>query len=271
VREPEVRPGDYADLDEPEDDLDIVIAPVAPAIVDVEFEPDILPRRRPAGDDTRRRPVEDGREARLPSTEPGDPGGRPQRAERPPRGDRPDSGDAPRGRGRDRGSREVKPPRVGPSVKQLYPPADMEDTPRPPGSEKAPPFDSRRTPRGPMMRKPGEPPPPKGKVRQLYPAPELGDLTVPKLDSAPANGRHEGAEQAVLVPPSMEDRIEESADERVDAAAGSIFISDADELEDRRRRARERAEERRRTEPADELGTDAPKSPPWDFSGDDIF
>jgi hypothetical protein len=270
VREPEVRPGDYADLDEPEDDLDIVIAPDAPAIVEVEFQPDILPRRRPAGDEARRRPVEDGREARLPSTEPGESGGRPQRAERPPRGDRPDSGDAPRGRGRDRGPREVKPPRVGPSVKQLYPPADMEDTPRPPGSEKAPPFDSRRTPRGPMMRKPGEPPPPKGKVRQLYPAPDLGDLTVPQLDSAPANGRHEGAEQAVFVPP-IEDRIEESAAERVDAAAGSIFISDADELEDRRRRARERAEERRRTEPNDESGSDAPKPPPWDFSGDDNF
>jgi hypothetical protein len=146
----------------------------------------------------------------------------------------------------------------------------MEETPRPPGSEKAPPFDSRRTPRGPMMRKPGEPPPPKGKVRQLYPAPEFADLAVPPLNDAPVNGRHE-AEQVVFVPPAIEARIEESASERVDAAAGSIFISDADELEDRRRRARERAEERRRTEPNDELGADAPKSPPWDFSGDDNF
>jgi hypothetical protein len=156
-------------------------------------------------------------------------------------------------------------------VKQLYPPADMEETPRPPGSAKAPPFDSRRTPRGPMMRKPGEPPPPKGKVRQLYPAPELADLTAPRLDDVPANGRHDVAEQTVLVPPSVEARIEESSTERVDAAAGSIFISDADELEDRRRRARERAEERRRIEPSDGPDTEAPKSPPWDFTGDDNF
>jgi hypothetical protein len=122
-----------------------------------------------------------------------------------------------------------------------------------------------------MMRKPGEPPPPKGKVRQLYPAPELADLVAPQLDDAPVNGRHDDREQAVLVPPAIEARIEESASERVDAAAGSIFISDADELEDRRRRARERAEDRRRTEPNDEVGADAPKSPPWDFSGDDNF
>jgi hypothetical protein len=155
-------------------------------------------------------------------------------------------------------------------VKQLYPPADMEETPRPPGSAKAPPFDSRRTPRGPMMRKPGEPPPPKGKVRQLYPAPDASESTAP-LDDALVNGKHQGPERHVFVPLPIEDRIEESAAERVDAAAGSIFISDADELEDRRRRARERAEERRRIEPNDEPGTDAPKSPPWDFTGDDIF
>ena len=163
----------------------------------------------------------------------------------------------------------MKPPRVGPSVKQLYPPADMEETPRPPGSPKAPPFDSRRTPRGPMMRKPGEPPPPKGKVRQLYPAPEGADLAAPLPDDVPVNGRHEG-EDVVFAPPALELGIEESAAERVDAAAGSIFVSDADELEDRRRRARERAEERRRIEPIDEPDAPAPKSP-WDFSGEDNF
>jgi hypothetical protein len=264
-----VRPGDYADLDEIDDDLDVVITPVAPAIVDVAFEPNLLPRRRPPADDVQTRPRADGIDP-IPAA-PMERGGRPPRADRPERPDRPDSGEMPRGRGRDRAPREAKPPRVGPAVKQLYPPADMIDTPRPPGVPKAPPFDSRRTPRGPMMRKPGEPPPPKGKVRQLYPAPEFAGLTVPAPEEAHGNGRYEDAEKAVFVPPVMEDRIEESATERVDAAAGSIFVSDADELEDRRRRARERAEERRRIEPGDEPEAKTPETPPWDFSGDDNF
>lgn len=119
-----------------------------------------------------------------------------------------------------------------------------------------------------MMRKPGEPPPPKGKVRQLYPAPEVADSAASSPDDALVNGRHEG-EEVVFAPPILD--IEDSANERVDAAAGSIFVSDADELEDRRRRARERAEERRRIEPIDEPDAPAPKPPPWDFSGDDNF
>ena len=121
-----------------------------------------------------------------------------------------------------------------------------------------------------MMRKPGEPPPPKGKVRQLYPAPEMADAAA-SPDDASVNGRHDGAEDRVFVPPIVEDRIEESAAERIDAAAGSIFVSDADELEDRRRRARERAEERRRIEPNDEPQMESPRSQPWDFMEDDLF
>jgi hypothetical protein len=243
VREPDVKPGDYADLDEPEDDLDVIIAPDKPATIEVEIQRGPIPRTLRG----------DAEKSVLPKVdEVGDRGPRRERGERPDRGDRP------RGRGReggDRGRRDAGPPRTGPAMKQLYPPADMEVTPLPAGAAKPPPFDSRRTPRGPMMRGPGEPPPPKGKVRQLYPPP-----AEPTGVSEPSHGADEpiGAIHEHLVGTS-------------EPNGTSIFVSDAEELEDRRRRARERAEERRRTE-ALEIVEPQPAAPlPWDAPGDDDF
>ncbi|HLJ83154.1 MAG TPA: Rne/Rng family ribonuclease [Candidatus Eremiobacteraceae bacterium] len=245
IREPDVKPGDYADLDEPEDDLDLIIAPDKPATIEVEIQHGPIPRA----------PRGDAGHAALPKAD--------ELGERGPRrdrGDRPERGDRPRGRGRDggdRGRRDAGPPRTGPAMKQLYPPADMEETPLPPGAAKPPPFDSRRTPRGPMMRGPGEPPPPKGKVRQLYPPP-----AEPTVESEPSH-RHDAIE-----PLDVEHNHHIGAPE---PNGTSIFVSDAEELEDRRRRARERAEERRRAE-ALEVVDPLPAAPlPWDAPGDDDF
>jgi len=118
-------------------------------------------------------------------------------------------------------------------VKQLYPPPGAEEAPPVEGAPKALPFASRRTPRGPMMRGPKAEPPPKGKVRQLYPPPEFDEEYVEENSSpAPAATKRE-PERAPL---------------------DSMFVSGEEELEERRRLARERANARTRDDagvPAD--------------------
>jgi hypothetical protein len=232
----------------------LIIAPDKPATIEVEIQHGPIPRTHRVEAEKSELPKVDEIGERGPRRERGD---RPERGVRPERGDRPDRGDRPRGRGRDggdRGRRDAGPPRTGPAMKQLYPPADMEETPLPAGAAKPPPFDSRRTPRGPMMRGPGEPPPPKGKVRQLYPPP-----AEPTVES---------------VPPHADEPIGIGHEIHVgdpEPNGTSIFVSDAEELEERRRRARERAEERRRAE-ALEVVEPLPAAPvPWDAPGDDDF
>jgi len=133
-------------------------------------------------------------------------------------------------------------------VKQLYPPPGTEEEPPPPeGMPKALPFASRRTPRGPMMREPGAEPPPKGKVRQLYPPPQFDEEYVEEK-GAPA--------------PALTLR----EPERVEL--DSMFVSGAEELEERRRLARERADARRsdsnETPPDDTAPIRPPFSSPFD-------
>lgn len=125
-------------------------------------------------------------------------------------------------------------------MKQLYPPPGTEEEPPPEGAPKALPFASRRTPRGPMMREPGAEPPPKGKVRQLYPPPQFDEEYVEE-NGAPA--------------PS-------SVASHADAAPlESMFVSGPEELDERRRLARERADARR-GEPVDiDLDVEPSKRP----------
>ena len=124
-------------------------------------------------------------------------------------------------------------------MKQLYPPPGSVEEPPPEGSPKALPFASRRTPRGPMMREPNAEPPPKGKVRQLYPPPEFDAISPAPRASAP---------------------LQELDEER---SSESIFVSGAEELDERRRLARERAAARR-GEGRDAAGP--PRSADDDFS-----
>lgn len=127
-------------------------------------------------------------------------------------------------------------------MKQLYPPPGTVEEPPVEGAPKALPFASRRTPRGPMMRGPKAEPPPKGKVRQLYPPPEF--------DEAPP-----GSETPAF--------IREPHDERM---PDSMFVTGSEELDERRRLARERADARRSDErapghPMDDDFSSEPASP----------
>jgi hypothetical protein len=81
-----------------------------------------------------------------------------------------------------------------------------------------------------MMREKGAEPPPKGKVRQLYPPPEFDEEYVEE-NSSPA--------------PAPVGREPEREPQE------SMFVTGTEELEERRRLARERAEARRRDENGD--------------------
>ncbi|HZW72830.1 MAG TPA: hypothetical protein VFF43_04755 [Caldimonas sp.] len=98
-----------------------------------------------------------------------------------------------------------------------------------------------------MMREPGAEPPPKGKVRQLYPPPQFDEEYVEEK-GAPA--------------PALTLR----EPERVEL--DSMFVSGAEELEERRRLARERADARRsdsnETPPDDTAPIRPPFSSPFD-------
>ncbi len=226
---PAPRPAAYDD----EDELDVVIEPNGPAVLDVELVPGL-----------------EGGRSRRPQREPDDADRGAPRGRRP-RPDRDGDRDArPRRGGRDRGDRSSGEPRVPRPVKQLYPPPGTTEEPPVEGAPKALPFASRRTPRGPMMREPGAEPPPKGKVRQLYPPPEFGD----EADAEEPSTASTGSERA----------------------AGSIFVSGAEELDERRRLARERAEARLGGKPderADDETTPSGGSirPPFGGSFDEPF
>ncbi len=119
-------------------------------------------------------------------------------------------------------------------MKQLYPPPqepglDALGQERPDDgipAPKKPGFG--RQPRGPLMRPTDAPPVPKGKVRQLYPPPPEPAAAEVSRQEAPAF-----------------DRV--VYDEAGDETNGSVFVSDTDDMDDRRRRARERADARRRS------------------------
>jgi hypothetical protein len=136
-------------------------------------------------------------------------------------------------------------------VKQLYPPPGTEAEPVIEGAPKALPFASRRTPRGPMMRDPKAEPPPKGKVRQLYPPPPFDEEYV--AGDAPA---------PVATEPERD-------------RAQSMFVSGSEDLDERRRLARERADARRgpesgpTTEVAEEVTTRPTVRSPFDFDEED--
>jgi hypothetical protein len=83
-----------------------------------------------------------------------------------------------------------------------------------------------------MMRGAGAPPPPKGKVRQLYPPPP------------PAQG--------AAVQPERYARDGPDAALGDEAKRSSMFIDDAAQIDERRRKARERLEARER--PAEPFG-----------------
>jgi hypothetical protein len=120
------------------------------------------------------------------------------------------------------------------TVKQLYPPPGEEPQPQTDGP-KGLPFAGKRAPRGPMMRDPNAEPPPKGKIRQLYP---------------PAQFDEEYVEESSAPPPELRE-----------PAAGpleSMFVDDEAELEERRRLARERADARRRETEELDRGEPAP-------------
>ncbi|MBC5826043.1 MAG: Rne/Rng family ribonuclease [Candidatus Eremiobacteraeota bacterium] len=106
-------------------------------------------------------------------------------------------------------------------TRQVYPPPGAEEDAAPQVGPKAPPMNAHRKPRGPMMREPGSPPPPKGKVRQLYPPPPVDAVFETSAGSEP------------------------TAEPR--SSGGSMFVSDAQERDERRQRARDRAENRRPT------------------------
>jgi ribonuclease G len=223
---------------EREEELDIVIKPRGPAAIHVEMRTDAPVRRRPEREDEHERDARPPREPRddRPPREPRDDRGRPDRGhgdrDRGPRPERRErkEGDSRFGRGsRDR---QPSPKREGPTIRQVYPPPGQEpavEEERVAGAESnAPkPAFGRRQPHGPMMRPTDAPPVPKGKVRQLYPPPpDVEEIPAPQLDTH--------AYDPVVF------------DEAGDEDSNSVFVNDAEELDDRRRRARERGGARRR-------------------------
>ncbi|HXW51304.1 MAG TPA: Rne/Rng family ribonuclease [Candidatus Acidoferrales bacterium] len=227
-----------------DDDLDVVIKPKGPSSVRVQIQETDLPRRSSGGDHERR-----------------DRGGRydrGEREERPGRGERSGRGERrePREGGRfGRGGRTAapRPKREGPAVKQLYPPPDFESEESAAPQEGGPkPAGFGRPARGPLMRPAGAAPVQKGKIRQLYPPP---DVEATAESAGPARSRQP------IEPTEVYERV--AFDEAGDEADGSVFVSDAEELDERRRRARERAEARRRAqeEPVSDEG-DAGRSRP---------
>ena len=204
ARRPRGRRSEYSD-----DELDAVVEPARPASVDIEFLPPGAVRR---GDRHR-----DEGEVREPR-----------------RG----------GRGRS-GARGRAPNRGGSAMRQVYPPPDQDLTASDEapshgkaGAAKRPRAAGRRPTHGAIFGATDAQPPPKGKVRQLYPPPPEASF----------------ASEAVPPPPDIEETVggyDEPSGAPFEAAAprDSLFISDEQELEERRRRARERAKQGERDEP----------------------
>lgn len=140
----------------------------------------------------------------------------------------------PRSQGRQRRPKSA-PKREGPPVRQLYPPPDQEasfeeaDENGNAPSDRPPKATMGRPVRGPMMRPSDAPPIAKGKVRQLYPPPAEPEDMSASLEDAQSYER------------AIQERVIDDSDE----ASDSVFISDPQELEERRQRARERGQSRR--------------------------
>jgi len=232
VRSPE------SELNGETDELDTVVAPGKLAAVDIEFLPpgSVRPRRT-LTEDEEREPRRDGRLDRGP-----------RERDRGPR-------DRDRDRDRGRGGRGARPAR-GPVVRQLYPPPDTAAAEPENTSEAAPAQPPLRTAkRRPAFSGQGVAPP-KGKVRQLYP-PSPEEQTSGVTPSEPQIERgfdDTGTTFEAFVLPQPTPAEESSApdwtrsgfeSEAESAAEDRLFISDEQELEERRRRARERADARR--------------------------
>ncbi len=217
-----------------QDELDVVIKPKAPAVMRVETRKVDLPPQRRKG------PPDD--------LERGEPRVRRDRGDRGERGGR--------GFGRSDRSAQPRPKREGPAVRQVYPPPDFEREPEPQGEpETRKKQGLGRQPRGPLMRPADVAPVQKGKVRQLYPPP-------PDIPDDKASGTIQADDTEIY------DRV--VFDEAGDEAEQSVFVSDAEELEDRRLRARERAEARRRAQDestGEGTDSDAGKNPPSGVPG----
>ena len=140
-------------------------------------------------------------------------------------------------------------------MKQVYPPPDQEEEPADGPRGTNAPLRNAKSPRGPLMRPADAPPVPKGKVRQLYPPPPF-DATV---DSDPDRRERDTANLE-----AFDDDAEPAFE-----APSSLFVSDSEELEERRQRARDRAEARRRGEPELPPGDDAPLEKPERMPVDD--
>jgi len=272
------RPAEDIDVD---DELEAVVAPARPAAIDIEFLPAGSVRPRRVDEDHERH--QDGhahreRDERAPRER--DERAPRERDDRAPRerggrgGDRDRGGRGGRGGDRDRSGRGdragARAPRTGPTMKQLYPPPDVEPEAQPPddGSPavKPAPFGKRRPSHGALFGGPGHAPP-KGKVRQLYP-PSFDDAETVVVDrgfdqtGAPFEAQIVTAPE--LEPPAWTRSGFDADDEST--RDGGLFVSGEQELEERRRRARERAEQRR----LDDVHKPEPEvNPPYHLGLDD--
>ena len=250
----------------PEDDLDAVVEPTRPASLDVKFVAPGQLRPRQVGPRATRDglPRERDVERELPERAPRERGERERRG--PERGGR-ERGGRERG-GRERGGRgrgEARPARVGPAVKQVYPPSDVEPEPPEEGERvKRAPMGKRRPSHGALFGAPEAAPPPKGKVRQLYPPPPEGEAPFEIERIEVSNGvefdreyDRNGATFETIVEPAEPTRDD------------SLFVTSDAELEERRRRARERAERRQLEDGSDKPFEDAGSKPPFTFDLDD--
>ncbi len=293
--EPSIRHApDDVDVD---DELEAVVAPARPAAIDIEFLPpgSVRPRRIDEDRESQRDGhVRRDRDERAPrerddraprERDDRAPRERDDRAprERDDRAPRERDERAPRERGgrggrggdRDRSGRgdrgAPRAPRTGPTMKQLYPPPDVEPEAQPPDdgspAKKPAPFGKRRPSHGALFGGPGQAPP-KGKVRQLYPpsldAPEVVEVAR-GFDETGARFEAELVSAPEASEPPAWTRSGFDADDGNAPDAG-LFVSGEQELEERRRRARERAEQRR----LDDVHKPEPElNPPYHLGLDD--
>ena len=257
-RHRDARPAPHRRDQYPDDELEAVVKPARPAKVDIEF----LPRdaARPRRDEESDGRVDRGRGRR---DERFREGGEPREPRR-----------GGRGGGRPRGGRGAS-SRSGPAMKQVYPPPDhveaSDEAPAEPdgSAKKRPPMRGGRPTHGALFGSAEAAPPPKGKVRQLYPPPSGEDFGDESTEPARSGAR--SIRDEVDVTDTSDASLEYGPNDRAETISGydrpsevpledrtpfettlardSIFVADEQEREERRRRARERAEQRLRDEP----------------------
>jgi hypothetical protein len=145
-------------------------------------------------------------------------------------------------------------------MKQLYPPPDqdvVEAGPEEVRETKRAPLHGRRPSHGALFGDSDATPPPKGKVRQLYPPPPEEDFAsdASGLRGDTTETLRGDVETIRGYDTPSESPFESQTPFETFVSRDSIFISDEDEREERRRRARERADQRQRDE---NLEGDAP-------------